>query len=427
MRHSNPSAAWQPVLDARQRDEALSIVESIARDLTDIARFSPQNRSSAEHTVSPALAAGAPGVALFFAFRERVVGRSEQGLAVELLGRAADELTRSATHFGLYGGLAGLSWTLRTIQRLTSWAAIPEVDVSEMVDHLLRRADWKYYYDLTDGLLGVGVCVLGSPPDVTRDRRISSILRHLDDAAEYDSHGVYWSVRPDFIESPVDSGATVPYVNMGLAHGVPSIVAWLAMALESGCADEAMPRLLSDATNWLIGQADFRRPGYAYALTADSSEPRADALGWCYGDLGVASAIALAGHALHDDDWLACARKLALATTTRVIDHRVVPVAGLCHGASGLGHLYHRLYRRLGDDALREAAIRWYATALRMHRSGIGVGGYSDLVAEGNRDDPGFLRGAAGIGLALMAAVSDVEPTWDQALLLSSMSTLHDA
>lgn len=33
--------------------------------------------------------------------------------------------------------------------------------------------------------------------------------------------------------------------------------------------------------------------------------------------------------------------------------------------------------------------------------------------------DAGFLEGAAGIGVALLAAILQVEPTWDRALLLS--------
>ena len=34
-------------------------------------------------------------------------------------------------------------------------------------------------------------------------------------------------------------------------------------------------------------------------------------------------------------------------------------------------------------------------------------------------DDPGFLTGAAGVGLALLAATSDVEPAWDRVLAIS--------
>lgn len=421
------ASTWQPLLDGVQRVEALSVVESIASDLISCTRLLLRDGGSTHFAVSPMLAGGAPGIALFLAFRERIVGLSERALAVELLERAAVELTQGATHFGLYGGLAGLSWTLRTIERLAAWATIPQVDISEMLDDLLSRTDWKYYYDLTDGLLGVGVCVLNDSSSVARDRRISSILGHLDNSAEYDPYGAYWSVRPDFIQSPADLTTTTPYVNMGMAHGVPSIVAWLATALESGYRDEPLTHLLPDATNWLIRHTDV----------ADSSEPRLNLLGWCYGDLGIASAVALAGYASKNVDWLDAARRLAVATTLGQVGRTAVSVAGLCHGASGLGHLYHRLYHRLGDDVLREAALRWYAIALSMHQPGFGFGGYRDLVAKGTRDDPGFLRGAAGIGLALMAAVSDVEPTWDQALLLSSAnqspvrsshtSTLHDA
>ena len=35
------------------------------------------------------------------------------------------------------------------------------------------------------------------------------------------------------------------------------------------------------------------------------------------------------------------------------------------------------------------------------------------------RDDPGFLNGAAGIGLVLLAAASPLEPEWDRVLLAS--------
>jgi hypothetical protein len=32
--------------------------------------------------------------------------------------------------------------------------------------------------------------------------------------------------------------------------------------------------------------------------------------------------------------------------------------------------------------------------------------------------DPGFIQGAAGIGLALLSAVTDIEPQWDKFLLI---------
>ena len=59
-----------------------------------------------------------------------------------------------------------------------------------------------------------------------------------------------------------------------------------------------------------------------------------------------------------------------------------------------------------------------------MRRPGSGVGGFQSAAFTESgviwRDDSSFLTGAAGIGLALLAAITPVEPEWDRVLLLSS-------
>jgi hypothetical protein len=46
--------------------------------------------------------------------------------------------------------------------------------------------------------------------------------------------------------------------------------------------------------------------------------------------------------------------------------------------------------------------------------------GYYSLEPGGNRvDQPGLLDGAPGVSLALLAASTDVPPTWDRIFLLS--------
>jgi hypothetical protein len=46
--------------------------------------------------------------------------------------------------------------------------------------------------------------------------------------------------------------------------------------------------------------------------------------------------------------------------------------------------------------------------------------GYRSLDSAGRRiDNPGFLDGAAGVALVLLAASTAIEPTWDRVLLLS--------
>ena len=58
-----------------------------------------------------------------------------------------------------------------------------------------------------------------------------------------------------------------------------------------------------------------------------------------------------------------------------------------------------------------------------MRRPEGGIGGFFalDVVNDERRwvADPGLLTGATGIGLALLAAITPVEPAWDRILLVS--------
>jgi len=82
----------------------------------------------------------------------------------------------------------------------------------------------------------------------------------------------------------------------------------------------------------------------------------------------------------------------------------------------------NRFYQPTGDEELAEAARFWFRETLAMRTPGLGVAGYRAYHpdADGKEnwdDDPGFLTGAAGIALALLAATSSVEPQWDRMML----------
>jgi hypothetical protein len=147
-------------------------------------------------------------------------------------------------------------------------------------------------------------------------------------------------------------------------------------------------------------------------------------LAWCYGDLGIAATVAVAAQGARRTDWRGTAHEIARAAARRPPAASGVIDASLCHGAAGVAHLFNRLYQESGDPELGEAARRWLHRALAFRRPGRGIGGFRTWEAQADGsgswyDDAGFLAGAAGTGLALLAAVSPVEPAWDRALLLS--------
>lgn len=123
--------------------------------------------------------------------------------------------------------------------------------------------------------------------------------------------------------------------------------------------------------------------------------------------------------------WEREAAALALDAAALPVEASGVVDAPVCHGAIGLGHVYNRIAQATGERRLREAARFWLERGLAMRRPGGKLGGFYALTpdAAGGMTRRvayrGILQGAAGIGLALLAATTDVEPTWDRLLLLS--------
>jgi hypothetical protein len=76
------------------------------------------------------------------------------------------------------------------------------------------------------------------------------------------------------------------------------------------------------------------------------------------------------------------------------------------------------MYHNTGHEAFREAALYWLDDCLYKARFSDGLAGYKVWRHSGWITQRGLLEGIAGIGLVLLAAVSDIEPAWDECLFL---------
>jgi hypothetical protein len=74
---------------------------------------------------------------------------------------------------------------------------------------------------------------------------------------------------------------------------------------------------------------------------------------------------------------------VAIAAGERTTEESDVVDAGLCHGAGGVGHLYHRLYRTTGDARLKAIARRSLAHALEPPPAGNWCRGFAPAAAPG--------------------------------------------
>lgn len=140
----------------------------------------------------------------------------------------------------------------------------------------------------------------------------------------------------------------------------------------------------------------------------------------------MAASLLVAARSVGVLDWEQRAVDIALRATRRPAEDCGIVDAGLCHGASGLAHIFHLFHRASGEEPFAAAARAWFGRALDM-RGARGPGGFLACKDHGDdaqsfAEDGGLLNGAAGVGLALLSAVSTVEPTWDRMLLLSPLA-----
>jgi hypothetical protein len=107
------------------------------------------------------------------------------------------------------------------------------------------------------------------------------------------------------------------------------------------------------------------------------------------------------------------------AVYRRPVTARRIDSPTFCHGVAGLLQVTLRFANDTRLPVFGEAAASLTEGLLSAYEPD-SLLGYRNWEPDGTRvDQPGLLDGAPGVLLALLAASTDVEPSWDRAFLLS--------
>jgi hypothetical protein len=216
-------------------------------------------------------------------------------------------------------------------------------------------------------------------------------------------------------------------LNCGLAHGIPGPLALMALALRSGVVEEGLKEAIDQVVSWLgqnrVDDAwGVNWPQVVSLAPAGASSPPVDPpspSAWCYGSPGVARALWLAGEAMDHPGYRELAVEAMEAVYRRPLRERGIDSPTFCHGVAGLLQITLRFARDTGLASFAEAASTLSEQLLSLYDPDSLLGYYS-LEPGGQRvDQPGLLDGAPGVVLVLLAAATDVEPTWDRLFLLA--------
>ncbi|WDE10898.1 lanthionine synthetase LanC family protein [Thalassomonas haliotis] len=324
------------------------------------------------------------------------------------------ELAQIGHQLAFSGGLSGIGWLFEFLLQQDEYNG----EINEDLERLLKQqlsADWQGEYEFISGLLGYITFIqrrARGTKDLTLLRQALQLLLQYSTVTA-DGHA--WETSVDSVYS---FNKQDPEFNLGLAHGVPGVIAVLTSVCQHHSALRAeFEPVLASGCQWLMSQTRAEQePGSRYAYSACTNGH--SRLGWCYGDLSNALILGRAGKLLADDVLFQFSRQLMLDTSKRLYDDSGVLDAGICHGSAGICLMYQQAGELFNAPELFTAAQYWLDhTLARFDRDGLkGLDKYS-AADECYLPESGLLEGYTGIGLCLLSALGH-SSDWSECLLL---------
>jgi len=435
------SRQWLSIFQGEEKQRIWEIIRDIAGVLRNPPpAWIPFDRAGVEPyrlARGANLAVGSSGIALFYAYLARM-GNEFSNYADEpdrFLSLACDYLEVVPMKVGLYRGISGIAWVVHHLQGLLyeDDTYDPDTDPNTAIDRiLLEPRSLPDKFDLWEGCVGLGVYGLERFPHPLAEKLLKSVINRLDQLAVHDGQGLAWFTPPDSNRRKGLNGVfSNGYYDLGVAHGIAGVISFLAAVHHLNILPDVTGKLLEGAVTWLFSQQWDNGDGSMfpqYILPPDNKAVTTGTYGFCHGDLGMAAALLSASECVGNTGWMSVALESAHASVNFLnnVEYRsFFPNPHLCHGTAGLGHMFNRIYQTSKVPLFKDEACKWFRLTLELRMPGTAIAGFSKrgLNEEGELSelyDPGFIQGAAGIGLALMGAVSGIVPEWDRVMSISS-------
>ncbi|MCL2727036.1 MAG: lanthionine synthetase C family protein [Bacteroidales bacterium] len=368
--------------------------------------------------------AGTSGVALFFAYYDRIIHK-KSGIGAKVVEILEHNMmcieSQSGIPHTICNGIAGFGWLCEHLRKMgflsrDDIAFLDDLDpylYSQMMDNI------KFgNYDFLHGALGVGTYFIDRLDKKEVPGYLNDLLTELEESSiPCRNGGVKWM-------SIIDHKTSKIGYNISLSHGMSAIAALLIRLHQMNFETQRVESLLSGTILFILDQIIYQESSLSYFPSRSKvSGTEASRLGWCYGDLGVVCVLRRAAIALRNKEWEEMALKILLHTCKRRdLEENIIRDAGLCHGSAGVAYIFWDLYAKTDIAEFKETVDYWLDITLQMAKYPDGLAGYKAFRLEeygGLEKTDSLLDGIAGIGLALLSCLNDHATPWDECFMLS--------
>ncbi len=366
------------------------------------------------------LLTGSAGQLLLKLCHESVSGKNDNDSLTEALEFLIDQIHINEL-ITFCGGRAGIYWLFKELGRRQL------LDKEEMgllccEDERLKKTALKMLLagntDFLHGAIGIAYYLLYEPVNINDQaffEQLFSGLNHLL-VADNDT-GMFQDYS--HTEHIILKGK----VNMGLAHGIPSILKFCIQCYKQEVCKEEAYKIGSLVVDYILAHTNSHSSQSYFPSIINAEDPQKDnsRLAWCYGDPGTAFILYQAGVAFGNQVAIDTALKVLMHSAgRRSVESTKVFDAGICHGSAGVAHIYNKMWRYTGNLLFEEACDYWIQKTIDFAVFENEQIIYTAYQPVENTNTPSYslLEGSTGVGLVLYSYLTG-DFSWDYCLMLN--------
>ncbi len=359
---------------------------------------------------------GIAGNALFhFYYGDYKSDKRHTEKGAEIITEAFTRIENGYTFPTFCDGIAGACWVLELLKQ-EQFVELEEDIITEDVDTYLFEKMKSFIddhnFDFLHGAIGIGMYYLKRYQNTDSNIYVEYLAILIDAiiaTALKEGDTIKW-------ESKIKSGDyTAIGCNLGLAHGIPSIIFFLSKLAFHKVFVSKVIGVLEPASKYLLS-CKFKDEGITASFPnwIINEQPNANysRLAWCYGDLGIGVSLLRAAEVIKNEELSKEAiRILEKTSKRRNLEETKIRDIGLCHGSFGVMNIYNLISNVTVNDILQDATTYWAKEALDMTIS-------NNENTDFTQREINILDGAPGVGLAILSYLDKDETIWEEVLLI---------
>lgn len=363
---------------------------------------------------------GNAGIALYFIYLYKYnKKKSFFDKANILINKCVEDYrsNRENDLLNLSSGFIGITWLIAHLTKYKIFENNYGFNLIEQLGNQVSTISNRFFeqgnIDVLHGALGGALFFLEANDTVESSLFLNHFIENMNINSIKSSTTLFWR---SLFRFSTGNNNDLEYNNLGYAHGIPGFLKILGDIYNCKNSNKKLAKdLIKKGINYLLL---FKNPNihsntatlFPYCAVSEFNEEFYNTrLGWCYGDLTIGYAIWKIGKSLNNLDYQIEGIEIAKHTAlVRDSTNSLINDPFICHGSSGVAHIYNVLYQETNYTIFKTAANYWYRFTVDLF-----LDNYNEYILS-----PGLLSGMSGIGLSLLSFVDFNVKNWGTAINL---------